>query len=109
MRRVPRFLSSAPAEVVWDGSIELTRVSEISRYGCYLETSKTLEPGSVITVKIMDNCGLFEATATVLYSRTPGGVGVAFHDVKSVFQTMLDDWLSRSVELHHEIPRLNRE
>jgi hypothetical protein len=109
MRRVPRFSSSAPAEVVWNGSVELTRVSEISRYGCYLETSKTLETGTVVTVKIMDNGGLFEAKATVLYSRPPGGVGVAFHDVKSVFQTMLDDWLSRSIALRQEIPRTKIE
>jgi PilZ domain len=106
MRRAPRFSSSASAEVIADGSFELTRVSEISRYGCYLETSTPLEPGTVVTVKIMDGGQLFEATATVLYSRPPRGVGVAFRDVKSVFQTILEDWLSQSVELHHRIPRI---
>jgi PilZ domain len=108
MRRVPRFSSSASAEVVWNGLVELTRVSEISRYGCYLETSTTLEQGNIILVRIMDHGGLFEAGATVLYSR-PGGVGVAFHDVKSVFQTMLDEWLGQSIELHPEIPRIEND
>ena len=98
MRRVPRFSSSASAEVIRNGSVELTRVSEISRYGCYLETSTLMEPGTVITVRIMDGGGLFEASATVLYSRPPRGIGVAFHDVKSIFRTVLEDWLRQAIE-----------
>jgi PilZ domain len=97
-RRTPRFPCSASAEVIWDDAVELTRVTELSRYGCYLETSRPLPPGTRVTVRAMDGGQLFEATATVLYSRPTLGMGVAFRDVKSAFQIVLEDWLRRSLE-----------
>jgi hypothetical protein len=96
-RRSPRYPCSAPAEVMWDGLVELTRVTELSRYGCYLETTRPLAPGTRVTLKIFDEGQFFEATATVLYSRPPLGMGVAFREVKSTFQTILVDWLQRSL------------
>jgi hypothetical protein len=39
----PRFPCSASAEVTSDNSVELTRVTELSRYGCYLETARHRE------------------------------------------------------------------
>ena len=63
-RRTPRFPCPASAELIWGDSIELTRVTELSRYGCYLETSKQLPAGARVTVKIFDTGRLFEATAT---------------------------------------------
>jgi hypothetical protein len=46
----------------------------------------------------MDNGQLFQATATVLYSRPSLGMGVAFRAVKSTFQIILEDWLRQSLE-----------
>ena len=106
-RRTPRFPCSASAEVIWDDSVELTRVTELSRYGCYLETSRPLSPGTRVTVKIMDRGQLFEATATVLYSRPTLGMGVAFREVKSVFQTLLEDWLRQSLERQNKAPSID--
>lgn len=97
-RRVPRFLCSASAELTFGDSIEPTRVTELSRYGCYLETSKPLPAGTRVTLKIFDRGQLFEATATVLYSRPPLGMGIGFREVKSVFQTILEEWLRQSLE-----------
>jgi hypothetical protein len=105
-RRTPRFPCSASAEIIWDGSIELTRVTELSRYGCYLETSRPLPAGTRVTVKIFDGGKLFEATATVLYSRPTLGMGVAFREVKSVFQTILEDWLQRSLDRQNKTPSI---
>src|ERR1700681_2378233 len=82
-RRTPRFPCSASAELIWGDSIELTRETELSRYGCYLESSKQLQAGTRVTVKIFDTGRLFEATATVLYSRPTLGMGVAFREVRS--------------------------
>jgi positive regulator of sigma E activity len=106
-RRTPRFPCSASAEVIWGSSIELTRVTELSKYGCYLETSKPLSPGTRVTVKIFDRGELFEATATVLYSRPPLGMGVAFREVKSVFQTTLEEWLRLSLERQSKAPSID--
>ena len=106
-RRTPRFPCSASAEVTWDDSVELTRVTELSRYGCYLETSRSLPPGTRVTIKVMDRGQLFEATATVLYSRPTLGMGVAFRAVKSIFQTILEDWLRQSLERQNKAPTID--
>jgi PilZ domain len=85
MGRAPRFPCSASAEVTSDNSVELTRVTELSRYGCYLvETARHRTPGTRVTVKIMNKDQIFEATATVLYSRPTMGMGVVFREVQSV-------------------------
>jgi positive regulator of sigma E activity len=105
-RRSPRYPCSASAEVTWDGLVELTRVTELSRYGCYLETTRPLVPGTRVTLKIFDENRLFEATATVLYSQPLLGMGVAFREVKSIFQTILEDWLQRSLDRQNKKPSI---
>ncbi len=106
-RRTPRFPCSASAELTWDHSVELTRVTELSRYGCYLETSKSLPTGTRVTLKVMDKGKLFEATATVLYSRPTLGMGVAFREVKSTFQIILEDWLRESLDRQRKRPSID--
>ena len=70
-RRTPRFPCSASAELTWDHSTELTRVS---RYVCFPEAARSLSAGTRVTLKIMDTGRLFEATATVLYARLNFGM-----------------------------------
>jgi len=93
----------ASAEVTSNDSVELTRVTELSRYGCYLETSKQRTPGTRVTVKIMNRDQVFEATATVLYSRPTTGMGVVFREVQSAFQSILEDWLHQSLRQQNKI------
>jgi hypothetical protein len=59
-----------------------------------------------VTVKIFDTGRLFEATATVLYSRPTLGMG-AFREVKSVFQTILEDWLQHSLDRQNKPPAID--
>jgi hypothetical protein len=105
-RRSKRYRCSASAEVMWDGLIELTRVTELSRYGCYLETTRPLVPGTRVTLKIFEEGRLFEATATVLYSQPQLGMGVAFREVKSTFQSILDEWLQHSLDRQNRKPSI---
>ena len=105
-RRCPRYPCSASAEVMWEEMIEVTRVTELSRYGCYLETSRPLVPGTRVTLRIFDENRLFEATASVLYSQPQLGMGVAFREVKSTFQTILEDWLQRSLDRQNKKPSI---
>jgi len=105
-RRAPRFPFSASAELTSGVLVELTRVTELSRYGCYLETEKHWTPGTRITVKIMSKGQIFEARATVLYSRPTMGMGVAFREVKSAFQSMLEDWLHESLKQQDQKPSI---
>jgi hypothetical protein len=105
-RRDSRFPFSASAEVASDDSVELTHVTELSRYGCYLETAKHRTPGTRATIKIMNKGRIFEATATVLYSRPTMGMAVAFREVKPLFRSMLKDWLHQSLEEQNRKPSI---
>jgi PilZ domain len=97
-RRVPRFPCKASAEVTSGGVIEVTNVTELSRYGCFLQTSKPLATGTSLAVKIMNQGQVFAATAMVVYSQPDLGMGIAFREVKSLFQSVLEDWLRELLE-----------
>jgi PilZ domain len=105
-RGTSRFPFSASAEVSSDDLVELTRVTELSRYGCYLETSKRWTPGTQVTVKITKKHRLFEATASVLYSRPTMGMGLVFREVKPFYQTILEDWLQESLKEQDQGPSI---
>ena len=105
--RTPRFPFSASAEVASDDSFEVTRVTELSRHGCYLETTKHRTAGTRVTVKITNKDQIFEATATVLYSRPRMGMAVAFREVKALFRSMLKDWLQESLNQQNQKPSID--
>jgi hypothetical protein len=105
--RTPRFPFSASAEVASDDSVEVTRVTELSRHGCYLETTKHRTAGTRVTVKIMNKDQIFKATATVLYSRPTMGMAVAFREVKPLFLSMLKDWLQESLNQQNQKPSID--
>jgi hypothetical protein len=102
--RTPRYPFLASAEVASDDSVEVTRVTELSRHGCYLETTKHRTAGTRVTVKINYEEQIFEATATVLYSRPMMGMAVAFREVKPLFRSMLKDWLQESLNQQNQKP-----
>jgi hypothetical protein len=102
----PRFPFLASAEVATDDSVELTRVTELSRHGCYLETTKHRTAGTRVAVKIINKDQIFEATATVLYSRPTMGMAVAFREVKPLFRSMLKDWLQQSLNQQNQKPSI---
>lgn len=104
--RTPRFPFSASAEVASDDSVELTRVTELSRHGCYLETTKHRTAGTRVSVKITHKNQIFKATATVVYSRPTMGMAVAFREVKPLFRSMLKDWLQESLNGQNQKPSI---
>jgi hypothetical protein len=106
-RLVSRVSFSALAEVASEDSVELTRGAELSRHGCYLETTKHRTAGTRVTVKITIKDQIFEATATVLYSRPTMGMAVAFREVKPLFRSMLEDWLDQSLEQQNRKPSID--
>ena len=97
-RRVPRFPCKASAEVTSGGAIELANMTELSRYGCFLQTPTPLTTGTSLAVKIMNQGKVFAATAMVVYSQPDLGMGIAFREVKSLFQGVLEDWLRELLE-----------
>jgi positive regulator of sigma E activity len=93
-RPVSRFPFFAPAEVASEDSVEVTRVTELTA-------------GTRVTVKIRSKDQIFEATATVLYSRPTMGMAVAFREVKPLFRSMLNDWLHQSLEEQNRKPSID--
>jgi hypothetical protein len=55
----------------------------------------------------MNKGQIFEATATVLYSRPTMGMGVVFREVQSVFQSILEDWLHQSLRQQNQKPSID--
>jgi hypothetical protein len=104
-RRTPRFPFSAPAEIVrGTDAVDKTQVNELSLYGCYLDTKTPLPRGSQVTIKIYSNGQFFEAAATVIYSQSTLGMGLAFRQVKPMFLAVLQQWLRRALDKQNAPP-----
>lgn len=98
-RRTPRIPFIASAEVLAEdaGSQLQVRISDISVSGCYVDTINPLPDGTSVQVRIFNNSQRFEAPATVIYSHAHLGMGLAFREVQSNSQTVLQNWLQASV------------
>lgn len=70
------------------------RVSELSLYGCYLDTINSLPIGSRIQVKIVTDAETFEAPGTVVYAQPNFGMGIAFGELKPQSLAILQKWLA---------------
>ena len=100
-RTTHRFNFYAPAELISAHATEVTAVTSLSFYGCYLESTSPQPPGTVATVKIVCSGQSFEATAKVLYVLDNRGMGLRFSEVKPQFLYMLWEWLGKA--LHAQI------
>jgi hypothetical protein len=98
-RRTPRIPFIASAEVLAEsgGSKLAARISDLSTLGCYVDTINPLPDGTAVNIKIFNNAQLFEAPATVVYSHTHLGMGLAFREVQAQSQSVLQNWLQASV------------
>jgi len=108
-RRTSRFPFSASAElIIRGGLIESTAVTELSRGGCYLESTTPLPRGTLVTVKIFAGCEFFEAIAT-LYPRATLGTALCFREVKPEFKGVLQKWMRQALEKYYSPPPSIRE
>jgi hypothetical protein len=98
-RRVPRFPFVANAEVVDTNSRARmnARVSELSLYGCYVDTINPLPKGANVFIKIFTNVDFVEAHGMVAYVHPNLGMGIAFFNVTAHFLPILQVWLMRAV------------
>ena len=98
-RRVPRFPFVASAEVVEERSNTRmnARVSELSLYGCYVDTIHPLPKGASVFVKIFTEVDFIEAKGMVAYVHANQGMGIAFFHVNPSFLPILQVWLMRAM------------
>jgi len=97
-RRTPRFSFIAHAELREDASQVrvVTRVSELSLHGCYLDMMNPFPPGTIILLKIFSGDLTFQSKARVIYSTSNVGAGVTFLDVDPKYEYMLKRWMDES-------------
>lgn len=106
-RRTPRFPFSAPAEIATSGPTVETQVTELSAYGCYLESTAPFPSGTRVTIRISAGGQCFEAKASVLYSQPNLGMGIVFRDVKPQSQAILHEWLRQSLDKQNARPSID--
>jgi hypothetical protein len=99
-RRVPRFPFSAPAAVIPESGVPIGgNITELSLYGCYLDSGAPLAPRTRVLVKIFEpDGGYFEAEATVIYSNPSLGMGLVFRQVRPDFLAVLRKWLLKAMQ-----------
>ena len=97
-RRTPRIPFVASAEVLAEkeGPRLSGRVNDLGALGCYVDTINPLPDGTAVQIKIFNDSQLFEAPATVVYSHTHLGMGLAFREVQGQSQAVLQSWLLAS-------------
>jgi hypothetical protein len=97
-RRTPRYTFIASAELIEEvADVRIaTRVSELSLYGCYLDMMNPFPVGTNVLVKISAGEAYFQAHSKIVYAQTNMGAGVAFTEVESEYQPILERWLDEA-------------
>jgi PilZ domain len=101
-RRSPRYSFVASAELIEEKSdVRIaTRVSELSRHGCYLDMMNPFPVHTMVLVKISAGDAFFQTKAKVIYSQPNMGAGVGFLDVETEFVPVLERWLDEAEKDH---------
>jgi PilZ domain-containing protein len=94
-RRSPRYSFIASAELIEErADVRIaSRVSELSRFGCYLDMMNPFPTGTMVLVKIAAGDAFFEAKAKIVYSQPNMGAGVGFLEVAPASVEVLERWL----------------
>jgi hypothetical protein len=103
-RRSPRYPFIATAELIEQTSdVRIaTRVSELSRNGCYLDMMTPFPIDTAVMVKIFAGGSFFQSKGTVIYSHPNLGAGIAFLETEAQYLPVLEGWLA-------ELEKQNKE
>jgi PilZ domain len=96
-RRVPRVPFKATSVVTETDSaaIVVAQTSELSRFGCFVQTIKPYPQGTRVHIEVADGGDIFTASGVVAYV-TDEGMGVVFGMVEPDNYEILAKWLSRT-------------
>lgn len=97
-RRTPRYTFIASAELIEQASDVriVTRVSELSLHGCYLDMMNPFPVGTLVLVKISAGDAYFQAKSKIVYAQANMGAGVVFLEVEAEYQPILERWLDEA-------------
>ena len=85
---------NAEAEELTAGIKLPGRISDLSVYGCYLDTMNPFSPGTRIRIRLSKGNETFQSLALVIYSHGALGMGISFTDVNPGAQETLQRWLA---------------
>jgi PilZ domain len=93
--RAPRFSFVAEAEVSWkeNKSRIVTRISELSAHGCYVDTVNPFPMDTELHFVIRYGCSTCEMPGKVIYARSGFGMGVLFGEIAPIHKATLNNWL----------------
>jgi len=94
-----RYLFVARAEITNTATSQvlIAPTGDLSHFGCYIETPKPFPRKTRIKIRIAHVGKIFTATGEVVY-HTNEGMGIAFRDVESADQLILDSWLPKPIK-----------
>jgi hypothetical protein len=70
------------------------RTSDLSLFGCHVNTPKPLTPGTKIRMKMTHGSVNFQALGRVVYARSNEGMGIVFTNIQPNDQMVLEKWIA---------------
>lgn len=98
-RSVRRCALVASVEVteLRSGATLSARISELGVGGCYVDALNPFPQGSLVSLRIVRDQGVFETKAKVAYCDPRFGMGLAFLDTLPNHRFLLETWLAEIV------------
>src|SRR5260370_27331284 len=69
------------------------QTSDLSLFGCHVDTLKPLPPGTKVRIKISHRSESLEALGRVAFVRPNAGMGIFFTGIEPHDQLVLDKWI----------------
>jgi hypothetical protein len=97
-RRAPRHPFTARAEIIDEKESVRTvsRVSDLSLHGCYVEMMNPLPQGTNVLMEIYTETEFLETHATVVYLEPKQGMGLTFTEMPPFFARVLSKWVEQA-------------
>ena len=87
------FVASAEVTEVSSGAKLSARTSELGLGGCYIDALNPFPEGTLVTLRVLRDQGVFETQASVVYCHQGSGMGLAFAGITPDQQSLLEAWL----------------
>jgi hypothetical protein len=70
------------------------QTSDLSLFGCHVDTVKPLPPGTKLRIKITHRSENFDALGKVIHTQPNSGMGILFTKIGPNDQLILDKWIN---------------
>jgi hypothetical protein len=71
-----------------------SRISDLSRNGCYVEMANPFPQGTTVTIEMFTETESVETQATVAYFEAKQGMGLEFRNMPDFYVATLNRWLA---------------